>query len=84
MLNIHYFASVRERLNKDTEQLNLPSNVVTVADLVSHLSTIDGEFKALNDSGSPLLVAVNQTVADSNYELGEDDEVAFFPPMTGG
>jgi len=31
-----------------------------------------------------MLVAVNQTVVDKSYRLSENDEVAFFPPMTGG
>lgn len=84
MLSIHYFASVRETLQRSDERLELPDTVATVADLVSHLAARDPGFERLQGSGSGLLVAVNQTVVDGSYTLSEDDEVAFFPPMTGG
>ena len=84
MLHIHYFASVREALQKDSEQLALPGDVTTITDLIAYLSANDNKFKTLNESGNPLLVAINQTVVDASYKIGEDDEVAFFPPMTGG
>jgi molybdopterin synthase sulfur carrier subunit len=84
MLNIHYFASVREALQKDQQQLAMPGSVSTVADLIQHLSANDPAFESLHQSANGLLVAVNQTVVDTSYKLSEDDEVAFFPPMTGG
>lgn len=84
MLNIHYFASVRESLQRSEEQMELPETVKTVADLITHLAGNDVAFQQLQSSGNGLLVAVNQTVVDTSYTLSEDDEVAFFPPMTGG
>ncbi|MCG8414274.1 MAG: molybdopterin converting factor subunit 1 [Pseudomonadales bacterium] len=84
MIEIHYFASVREAMQRSKEQLALPESVTTVADLVSLLMQQDESFRSINQSGNPLLVAVNQTVVESSYKLSEDDEVAFFPPMTGG
>ncbi|MDA1370706.1 MAG: molybdopterin converting factor subunit 1 [Proteobacteria bacterium] len=84
MLSIHYFASIREALDKDHEQLELPESVASVADLMRHLSTINPLFKPILDADRKVLVAVNQTVVDKDYRLSEDDEVAFFPPMTGG
>ena len=84
MLNIHYFASIREALRKEEEQLALPPGVANVSDLVNHLAAEDPAFASLLASQSKLLVAVNQTVVDQSYRLSEDDEVAFFPPMTGG
>jgi len=84
MLEVHYFASVREALNRDKEEIPWSGEVATVADLVQLLSAQDAAFKTLNESGNPLLVAVNQTVVDKTYSLSSGDEVAFFPPMTGG
>ena len=85
IIKIHYFASVRERLNKAEEQLMLPEEVSSIEDLIEHLQIINPSFKSVMDSSKKILVAVNQTViVDLNYELSEDDEVAFFPPMTGG
>jgi sulfur-carrier protein len=84
MLNIHYFASFREAMNKAHDQLELPQNVSTVAELIEYLQTTDPAFKALLEADSKLLVAVNQTVVGPQQALSADDEVAFFPPMTGG
>lgn len=84
MIKILYFASVRERLNKSEETMKLPAEVTTVSLLVAHLSAQSPEFKRLNESGQPLLVSVNQVVAAGSTSLTESDEIAFFPPMTGG
>ncbi|MDD9890974.1 MAG: molybdopterin converting factor subunit 1 [Gammaproteobacteria bacterium] len=84
MIQIHYFASIRERLEADQEQLTLPDHVSSIDELIKHLATINPKFSAVVNSTSKILVAVNQTVVDRSYKLSENDEVAFFPPMTGG
>ena len=84
MLTIHYFASVREAMNRDEESLELPGSIDDVAGLVAHLGGLYPELATLDKSKSALLVAVNQTVVDRSFKLSQDDEVAFFPPMTGG
>lgn len=84
MLDIHFFASVREAMQEDRMQLERPTEVTTVAGLIDHLASAYPRFAAINSSANPLLVAVNQTVVDRQAVLADDDEVAFFPPMTGG
>lgn len=84
MLTIQYFASIREALNKSEEQLQLPEAVTSVQGLIDHLRIENPNFdKVLNDD-SKVLVAVNQTVVDRDHGLSNGDEIAFFPPMTGG
>lgn len=84
MLTIHYFASIREALDKSQEQLELPRAVSSVRDLITHLSASDDRFKAIVGGERKVLVAVNQTVVDREHVLSGNDEIAFFPPMTGG
>lgn len=84
MITINYFASVRETAGKQSEQLALPSSVHTIADLINHLSVRDAATRAALAGDIPVLVAVNQTVVDRGCILRGDEEVAFFPPMTGG
>jgi len=84
MITIHYFASVREAMGRERDELELPAEVATVADLVRHLGERDSRFADLAGTENPLLVAVNQTMAAPSQSLTADDEVAFFPPMTGG
>lgn len=84
MIAIHYFASIRESLDCDAEKLVLPDGVATVADLLQHLISGRGENWAETLGQDSLMIAVNQEMADKNAAVKDGDEVAFFPPVTGG
>ena len=84
MLRIHYFASVRQTVGRDREQIELPGDVATVADLVRHLRAVDEGFERMLGEQEQVLVAVNQAVAADETAVADGDEVAFFPPMSGG
>lgn len=84
MLTIQYFASIREALDRDQEQMELPVSVSTVDQLINHLLQLNPHFEPVFNDRNKILVAVNQTVTDKNCQLADNDEVAFFPPMTGG
>lgn len=83
MLNILYFARLREDLGSDQEDLALPADITTTAGLRDLLMTRGERWqKALSTEG--LLVAVNQGVSDWNTKITGHEEIAFFPPVTGG
>ncbi len=84
MLNIQYFASLRETLGRSTETLALPVGVGTVGALAAHLATSRGEPWEILQDTTQVLVAVNQTIVDRSHPLSGAEELAFFPPMTGG
>lgn len=84
MLNIQYFASLREALGRSSETLALPADVSSVATLVVHLATSRGEPWDILLDVTQVLVAVNQAIVDRSYPLTGAEEIAFFPPMTGG
>jgi sulfur-carrier protein len=84
VLTINYFASIREKLNRTQEQLELPGSVRDVAALIQWLATDDPLVESILNADSKVLVAVNQTVVGRNFPLTGNEEVAFFPPMTGG
>jgi molybdopterin synthase sulfur carrier subunit len=79
-----YFAWVRQKLGTGEEQIDLPPNVHTVGDLASHLRERGGGFEDVFGNASGLRAAVNQEHASWEVRLSPDDEVAFFPPVTGG
>ena len=83
MISVYYFTSFREALNKSSDEVPA-SNIASVADLVSHLAAQDDNFQRVCAGDQQLLVAVNQTVVNLEHPLQDNDEVAFFPPMTGG
>ena len=84
MLSIHYFASFKEKLNRDRDQIELPANVTTVQTLIDHLLHANPHFDAVFNEDNKVLVAVNPTIVDFSHPLAANDDVAFFPPMTGG
>ncbi|MEX1033266.1 MAG: molybdopterin converting factor subunit 1 [Cellvibrionaceae bacterium] len=83
-IKIWYFARIKEALNCAQEQLELSDGeIVTVEDLIELLSQ-RGEIWKTNLHDEKLLIAVNQTVATMQTTIADQDEIAFFPPVTGG
>jgi molybdopterin synthase sulfur carrier subunit len=83
-VKVLYFASIREALGRDAEDLELPAGVATIAALRSHLRTRGGAWADALAEGRLLRAAVNQDMAQPASAIKAGDEVAFFPPVTGG
>lgn len=83
-MKLVYFGSVREQLGCDEEQLALPAQVTSVAMLVDWLAETRGEQWAQVLRNQRLLCAVNQEMCDLDSGISDADEVAIFPPVTGG
>jgi molybdopterin synthase sulfur carrier subunit len=81
-LRLLYFAWVRERIGTAEETLDLPATIMTPQDLVAHLGA-SPRYAPLADTRR-LRVAINQETAKWDAALADGDEVAFFPPATGG
>ncbi len=79
-----YFASLREQLGSGGEEIELPAGVSTVAGLRSHLMARGGAWQAALGEGKLLRMAVNQDMVKPTAAVKPGDEVAFFPPVTGG
>jgi sulfur-carrier protein len=83
-LKIRYFASIREKVGKDIEELDVPAEVATVEALRAHLRGFGANYKTAFSEKTLVRAAVNQDMAQGNAGLKAGDEVAFFPPVTGG
>ena len=75
-----YFASVREAMGTSSEQVTIPENIKTIAQLKHMLAQKNNKFKQI----SQVLAAVNQTIVKEDALINNNDEVALFPPVTGG
>lgn len=82
MIQVVFFASIREALG--TASLELASaDVINVRDVIASLVQ-NGETWQRALTAENLLVAVNQTMVKPDHPVTDGDEVAFFPPVTGG
>ena len=84
MVTLLYFASLRESLGRSREQVALPRATSTVSSLVEELRSRDDRWSEAFAPGKQWRVAVNQQMADLATPLKPGDEIAFFPPVTGG
>lgn len=83
-LTVLYFAWLRERVGTSQEELALPAGVATVGDLVAWLAEQSPRHSMAFENRQTIRCAVNQDFADSSTPVHPGDEVAFFPPVTGG
>ena len=83
-LRVLYFAWLRDRLGRSEERLELPAGVGDVGGLRSWMRGRDPLFAELFAEGGRIRAAVNLDFADDEVALSPGDEVAFFPPVTGG
>lgn len=81
-MRILYFASLRETLGCDQETLETSAS--SVESLIEQLSARGDVWAEQLQRNDRLQIAVNQALARRNTPLSPDDEVAFFPPVTGG
>ena len=84
MVTVLYFAGLREAVGLAREQVALPAGTPTVSSLVDALRSRDGRWPDAFAPGKAWRVAVNQEMAGLATPLKPGDEVAFFPPVTGG
>jgi molybdopterin synthase sulfur carrier subunit len=83
-IRILYFARLRELLGLASEQVTLPAGVATTGALLAWLRGRGGAWGEHLAEGRAFRMAVNQDMADSETPLHAGDEVAIFPPVTGG
>jgi molybdopterin synthase sulfur carrier subunit len=84
MVKIVYFAWVRERVGKAEEMLDIPADVVTVADLVVWLRSRGPEYIAAFAKPEVVRAALDQNHVKATAKIAGAREIAFFPPVTGG
>lgn len=84
MVRIVYLARLRDAFGTPGEQVDLPRDVGTVAALLAWLRMRGGVWAQELASGRSVRVAVNHDVALPGTPIGRGDEVALFPPVTGG
>ena len=83
-MKVLYFAWLRQRIGISMEELNLPEEVRTVGDLVDYLITKGENYSEAFSQKKVIRAAVNLEYVSFDHKLINKDEIAFFPPVTGG
>lgn len=83
-VRVRFFAGLGETLGREVEELELAPDITTVAGLLVLLRSRGGTWADALAEGKPIRAALNQDMADPAARLSPGDEVAFFPPVTGG
>ena len=83
-VDVLFFAWLRERVGTGQERVALPSGVRTVAGLIEHLVARGDGYAAAFQNRKTVRCAVNQDFGGPETPIAPGDEIAFFPPVTGG
>lgn len=83
-ITILYFARIKEVVNYSSEEVVLPEGLETIIALKAWLSNRGATWQKLFSGAGVVRAAINHELVDDMATMDDGDEVAFFPPVTGG
>jgi sulfur-carrier protein len=83
-IKVLYFARLKEAVNYSSEEIDLPADIATVTALKNFLAKRGENWTNLFNGKQVIRAAINHTLVDDLAKIQAGDEVAFFPPVTGG
>ncbi|MCP3673263.1 MAG: molybdopterin converting factor subunit 1 [Gammaproteobacteria bacterium] len=85
MLKVVFFARLRELMKIDEVSIEFPEdNFITVQQALKIMTDNYSAFNEYIEQGHRIMIAVNQSMTDQRHQLKPGDELALFPPVTGG
>lgn len=84
MIEVVFFAALRERVGEDSLRVTPPETVTTVAALCDWLAEQYPAVGRALDATPRRMVAINEQLAEPHSAVADGDTVALFPPVTGG
>ena len=83
-IKLFYFARLKESLKYSTEDLDLPNEPMTILKLKAYLAKRGDVWSQMLMGKLKVRAAINHELVDDHATISDGDEVAFFPPVTGG
>ena len=83
-MKILYFSWIKDSIGKSQEEVDINENIKTISDLVNFLITINEDYKKVFSDLSSIRFSKNMNLVNIDENINNNDEIAFFPPMTGG
>ena len=81
---IKYFSWIKEHIGKSEELIELPDNVKNISELINYLNNLNDNYKKVFVKKDLIKIDVNRTYCSVETKISNNDEIAFFPPVTGG
>ena len=81
---IKYFSWIKEHIGKSEERIELPVNVSTIEELMLYLEKLNDKYKLAFKKKDLIKIAINKSYSSIDDKINNNDEIAFFPPVTGG
>ena len=83
-MKVLYFSWIKDKLGKSHEEIQVDDNIKTINDLIILLKQNNENYEDVFKDTSSIKVSINMETARFEDSIHDSDEVAFFPPMTGG
>ncbi len=83
-MKVLYFSWIKDKLGKSQEEIQIKDNIKTINDLIILLKNTNENYKDVFKDISSIKVSINMETAKYEDSIQDNDEIAFFPPMTGG
>ena len=83
-MKILYFSWIKDKIGKTHEDIQIKDNIKTIDDLIAYLKKSNESYEEVFKDTSSIKVSINMETANFKDQINNNDEVAFFPPMTGG
>ena len=81
---IKYFSWIKEHVGKSEELIELPDHINNVNELINYLNELDKKYSLILEKKKLIKIAVNKKYSSFDTNISNNDEIAFFPPVTGG
>ena len=83
-MKILYFSWIKDKIGKTHEDIQIKDNIKTIDDLIAYLKKSNESYEEVFKDTSSIKVSINMETANFKDQINNNDEVAFFPQMTGG
>lgn len=83
-MKILYFSWIKDGIGKNREEIDIDESIKTISDLISFLVNINEDYKKVFSDLSSVKFSKNMNLVSIDENINNNDEIAFFPPMTGG
>ena len=81
---VKYFSWIKEHIGKPEEVIDLPIDITTIKELIIYLENLNENYRLAFEKKNLIKIAINKSYSSLDDKIDNNDEIAFFPPVTGG